>query len=178
MTLQEYQRTPETVLPQELVDGVVRVADAPFVPHQRLVLKLAMSLEVHVQRLGLGEIFVAPVDVVLDSARPLVVQPDLLFVSAARAAIVRDRIDGPPDLVVEVLSPNPRIGRLDERVDWFAQYGVAEIWLLHQFRRQLEILTCRGRRIVGATVAERADIVRSSVLPGLQVPLGTMLATW
>lgn len=43
MTLAEYFETPETLLPQELIFGAVRVADAPFVPHQRLVLRLAVS---------------------------------------------------------------------------------------------------------------------------------------
>ncbi|MBK9241221.1 MAG: Uma2 family endonuclease [Acidobacteria bacterium] len=64
-----------------------------------------------------------------DRAQALVLQPDLLFVSASRGDIVTDRIHGAPDLVIEVLSPRPRIGELDERVGWFARYGVREIWL-------------------------------------------------
>lgn len=165
MTLQEYQQTPETVLPQELIDGVIRVADAPFVGHQRAVLRLAMTLERHVQRLGLGEVFVAPIDVVLNPSRPLVLQPDLLFISAARAHIVHDRIEGPPDLAVEVLSPNPRIGRFDERIRWFAEYGVGEVWLVHQFKRQLDVLVCHGRQVVRTTTFDRAEPIQSDVLP-------------
>jgi len=33
MTVAEYLRTPETVLPQELVFGALRVADAPLTRH-------------------------------------------------------------------------------------------------------------------------------------------------
>jgi hypothetical protein len=84
MTLVEYFDTPETLLPQELVDGQRKVADAPLVSHQRIVLQIAMALESYARRHQAGEVFVAPIDVVLDPDRPLVVQPDLLLVSPAR----------------------------------------------------------------------------------------------
>ena len=42
-------------------------------------------------------------------------------------------IGGAPDLVIEVLSPMPRVGRIEDRLKWFAQYGVRECWLVHQF---------------------------------------------
>jgi hypothetical protein len=82
MTLQEYQRTPKTLLPQELIDGILYAADAPFVSHQRVVFQMARALQEHVERADAGEVFVAPIDVVLDRHRPLVLQPDLLYVSA------------------------------------------------------------------------------------------------
>src|SRR5687767_15830651 len=47
MTTAEYFATPETLIPQELIFGTIRVADAPFVSHQRLVLRLATALQAH-----------------------------------------------------------------------------------------------------------------------------------
>ena len=166
MTLQEYQRTPKTLFPQELVDGVRHVSDAPFVPHQRVVFQMARALDDHVQQHGAGEVFVSPIDVILDRERPLVLQPDVLFMSRERAHVVQERIEGPPDLVVEVLSPNPRIGKLEDRVRWFAEYGVREVWVYRQPDRRLDIITCRGGVATGTISFARHVPVHSVVLPG------------
>src|SRR5262245_5918515 len=85
MTLQQYQLTPTTRLPQELIYGTIRVADAPFVSHQRVVFAIARAWQEHVRSRRLGEVLIAPTDVILDADRALVVQPDALFVSRARA---------------------------------------------------------------------------------------------
>jgi Uma2 family endonuclease len=70
--------------------------------HQLIVGRLFRQLDDHVTRLGLGRVGLSPLDVVLDEARHLVVQPDLVFVAEERVHIIRDRIWGAPDLVVEV----------------------------------------------------------------------------
>jgi Uma2 family endonuclease len=165
MTTAEYLQSGETNRVQELVFGRVSVArESPTAWHQNLVKKLGRALDDHVEALGLGEIWIAPLDVVLDAERALVVQPDLFFIAQARADIVRERVYGPPDLVVEVMSPRPRIGDLVARVGWFADYGVRECWLVHQQDRRVSVLTLNG----GAR--ERRDFdaarrIQSRVLP-------------
>jgi len=174
MTLLEYFDTPERPLPQELIFGAIRVADAPLVHHQRVVLRLAMVLQAHAEPLALGEVLVAPVDVILDAERALVLQPDLLFVSHERHDIVRERVYGAPDLVVEVLSPHPRIGALDERIRWFATYGVREIWLYDQPVRQLHVMTCRHSRVTSVVVLHPDDALTSEVLPSLRASVTSL----
>ena len=89
MTTAEYFATPETVLPAELAYGVMRVADAPAVRHQRMVGELFKALDAHVERHGLGEVLLAPTDVILDYDSALVVQPDLAaFTLYARSSVV------------------------------------------------------------------------------------------
>jgi Uma2 family endonuclease len=168
MTLEQYYQTPETLLPQELIFGAVRAADAPFVPHQRLVLRLASTLQEHVSERNAGEVFLSPIDCVFDQERALVLQPDIVFVSHTRRDIVMDRIYGAPDLAIEILSPHQRIGRLDERVQWFAHYGVAEVWLYDQIESQLHVLTCDGGRVVARRTFEVDDPIQSVVLPQFQ----------
>jgi len=176
MTVQEYQLTPMTRTPQELIFGAVRAADAPLVAHQRVVFAMARALQSHVDNRRLGEVLIAPTDVVLDAERALVVQPDVVFVSRARADIVLDRVYGAPDLVVEVLSPHPRIGQLDERVGWFAAYGVREVWLYHQPERQMEVLACSGGHIVSRAAFGRHQLLDSAVLPAFARTIADIVA--
>jgi Uma2 family endonuclease len=145
LTTAEYLQTGETNRVQELVFGRLWVArESPTARHQNLVKKIGRALDDHVEALGLGEIWIAPLDVVLDHDRALVVQPDLFFVSKERAGIVSERVYGAPDLVVEVMSPWPRIGDIATRVGWFADYGVRECWLVQQDDRRVSVLTLNG----------------------------------
>jgi hypothetical protein len=95
MTADEYlYDTDETNLTRELAYGIVREPPAPFFSHQSLVLRVAKVWNDHVEPRRLGRVAVAPVDVVLDRERALIVQPDVLFVSNARLDMIRDPVDG------------------------------------------------------------------------------------
>ena len=176
MTVDDYFRTPETVLPMELVFGVLRVADAPTPRHQQVVAALFVALHRHVYERGLGKVWLSPLDVVLDERKALIVQPDLLFISNERQWIVQDRVRGAPDLAIEVLSPNPRIGQTSERVAWCAEYGIRECWLIHQDRREVTVIEFAHRRIRNQQVFREYDPIRSSVLPDFSETLGEMIA--
>ena len=176
MTTGEYMRTPETVLPQELVYGILHVADAPLPRHQMMVAQLFRALDHHVRRERLGRMWLAPLDIILDAERALVLQPDLLFISNERAWIVRDRVRGAPDLVIEVLSPEPRVGRVEDRLEAFARYGVEECWLIHQSEQAVTVLDLRTDGVTARRLHRRHDPIRSRVLPGFQLSLGDIIA--
>ena len=175
LTTEQYFRTPETLRPAELVYGALRVAEAPSVRHQQAVGAFYLALAQHVRGRRLGQVLVAPVDVVLDHERALVLQPDLLFVSRARSNIIGERVVGAPDLVLEVLSPHPRIGALQERIDWFVRYGVREIWLLHQTVDRFEIVRVEHGRPVRSEPADYSTPITSSVLPDFTRTAGDIL---
>ena len=165
MTVDEYLRTPETVLPAELCFGVLRVAESPTPRHQAAVARLFRALDGYVAARDIGEVWLAPLDVILDEGRALIVQPDLMFISNERACIVGDRVRGAPDLAVEVLSPNPRIGKTEERIAWFAEYGVRECWLVHLDRREVTVITYANRRIATRVTFGRHHAISSCVFP-------------
>lgn len=166
MNTDEYLRSSETLIPQELVWGVVREAAAPSAYHQRTVGKIFRALAEHLDETGAGEAWLAPVDVVLDPEQDLVIQPDISVVLNDRADIVSDRIWGAPDLVVEVMSPRPRIGSVEERLEWFARYGVRECWLVHLEGSRVEVISFRAGAIVSVVVL-RGERLPSRVLPEL-----------
>jgi Uma2 family endonuclease len=175
MTVAEYFRTPESLLPAELAFGVFRVADAPTPRHQSMVANLFRALDAHVRQRRLGRVWLAPLDVVLDEKQALIVQPDLLFISNERAWIVGDRVRGAPDLVIEVLSPHPRVGHTEERVAWFATYGVRECWLVHQERNEIAVLSLSSGAVVEKSTFGVHDPIGSRVLPDLTSSLDEIL---
>src|SRR5262250_3042627 len=120
----EYFQYPESTRRMELVWGVVREPPAPRWGHQSVVTRLTTLLDTYVRTNRFGHVCVSPIDVVLDEPRDLVVQPDIVFVSNERMAIVRQRVFGPPDLTVEVLSFGTAFRDRTEKLAWYRDYGV------------------------------------------------------
>jgi Uma2 family endonuclease len=177
LTTTEYLQTAESLRVQELIYGTLRVEDAPTFRHQNLLLELAVLMRGFVREHKLGTVCIAPLDVILDPARALILQPDLLYVSNARRHIVTDRVWGAPDLVVEVLSPHPRIGQLDERIGHFAQHGVTECWLIHQLSREIEVLQLQQHGDSSRRTFRGPATIESGVLPDFRMS-PELLACW
>ena len=168
MTTNEYlYNTEETNRIRELAMGRVSEPPAPFFSHQSLVLQVARVIAEHVEPQKLGRVAIAPVDVVLDREKALVLQPDVLFVSTARLGIIRDQVWGPPDLVVEVLSHSTENRDRGEKLDWYCQYGVRECWLVDLYDESITVVDFTGNRPV-SRVAQGVVRIRSTVLPDLQ----------
>lgn len=177
MTAREYYATPESLRPTELAFGNLHVADSPAAKHQSTVFALAIALNEHVRERAIGRIWISPLDVVLDEGRALIVQPDLMFISNERASIVGSRVNGAPDLVIEVLSPHPRVGSVSEHMRWFADYGVRECWQVQQDLHRVVVTAFRDHanhceRIVGID-----EPIVSAVLPAFSLSLGAILAS-
>src|SRR3954454_20235929 len=107
MTAHEYFRTPETVKPMELAFGALRVADSPSAYHQSIVIEMFRALDRHVRDRQLGRMWIAALGGGVRGARAVIVQPDLFFVAHDQDGIVKGPGYGPPEPVIEVLSPNP-----------------------------------------------------------------------
>jgi Uma2 family endonuclease len=169
MTTDEYlYDTDETNQSREVRYGVVREPPAPFFSHQVLVLRIARIWSDHVESRRLGRVAVAPVDVVLDRERALIVQPDVLFVSRPRLSIIRDQVWGPPDLVAEVLSPGTANRDRHEKLQWYRQYGVRECSLVDGYSNTVTVVDFAGPSPIWRAATGRESI-RSTVLPDLEL---------
>jgi len=165
MRTDEYLSAPEDLRRRELVWGVVREPPSPFARHQRVTTRMAALLDDHVRQHHLGTVLVAPMDVVLDPDKDLVLQPDVMFISHARSSIIRDFVRGAPDLVVEVTSPGTARYDRDDKVRWYRTYGVRECWLLDPQRQVVTVFDLSSH---AAGIEFRgAAVVRSAVLPML-----------
>src|SRR5436305_4863733 len=101
-----YRREDYETLPGEprceLIYGRFYVSPSPTIVHQ-VVAGLLYQHFYGIARTTGGKAYIAPLDVNL--ADHSVVQPDILYVSSRRRAILQERVEGVPDLVAEVLSP-------------------------------------------------------------------------
>jgi Uma2 family endonuclease len=170
LTVDEYFRLPESNRPMELAYGFVREPPSPFYSHQSVVGKIFTILTRHVQRYQLGVVCMSPLDVVLDQnkERAIVVQPDVFFVSADRLDILRDRVWGPPDLAVEVLSPGTARRDKTVKLDWYRRYGVKECWIVDARKTTVEVIDLKAN---SRKIFTRGQRIRSAVLPRLATPV-------
>ena len=162
MALPEYPRV-------ELIDGEFFVTAAPNLTHQRVIRDLILLLQPQVERLGLGEVFQSPVDVVLSDED--VVQPDVLFVAADHKARLENLVNGPPDLAVEVLSPwNSERDRTVKR-DLYLESGVEEYWIADPETRTVEVRRRKQDAWEIQGLYACGDEIPSAQLPGVRIPV-------
>jgi Uma2 family endonuclease len=142
---------------------------APTTFHQIVKRRIVRLLEDFVEPQDLGTILDAPCDVVLSQND--VLQPDILFVSTARASIVGEKYVGPaPDLVIEVLSPSTETRDRVAKAKRYATFGVREMWLVDPSAKMIEVLVNSEEGFRREALYGEADTVRSVILPGLEVP--------
>ncbi|MDH5563779.1 MAG: Uma2 family endonuclease [Nitrospirota bacterium] len=99
----DYAEIPSDGKRYELLEGDLQVTPATSSLHQRVSNRLQRMLEDYSQETGRGEVFNAPIDVILTNQD--VVQPDLELVLNPEQVSKRG-IEGVPFLLVEVLSPS------------------------------------------------------------------------
>lgn len=92
-----------------------------------------------------------------------VVQPDVVYVSRERREVLEERIEGPPSLVVEVISPGTVRRDRGEKLKLYAESEVDEYWIVDPVERQIEHLVLRGGEYVVAL--PDGPVYRSTVLP-------------
>ena len=160
----DYLAQPESLRPSELVYGVVREPPAARHGHQMVVTHLGALLDQHVREHLLGEVCMSPVDVVFDAVKALVLQPDIVFLTARNKRLIDGRLWGAPDLVVEVLSPGTARRDRTTKRRWYREHGVREYWLVDPHRASVEVLDLAAPRTRRRTFSARARM-QSTVLP-------------
>jgi|SRR5437773_10129716 len=171
LTYADYVGLPDDGRRYEILDGELEVSPAPAPRHQRVLLNLLRIVDRHVEGRELGHVYVAPIDVIL--APTTIVQPDFVFVAAARESIVTERaIEGPPDLAVEILSPwSDRRDRV-AKAALYARHGIRHYWIADPGARALETYEAEGAEYRLVATHEGAARACTMLFPGLEIDLG------
>lgn len=157
----------------EIIGGELIVAPLPTTNHQRVANRLSTLLSLYVWDRDLGEVFTAPLDVVLSPYNTI--QPDILFIAGARSHISDGRIiAGAPDLVIEVLSGRTRGVDLVRKKAMYATAGVREYWIADPVSRTLTLCTLVNGEY---EPMEQADgMARSMVVAGFEIDVADVFA--
>lgn len=144
LTYDDYAALPDDGRRYELYEGeLIEMTPAPRPRHQLVLGNLHLLMAEHVRRHGLGQVFLSPIDVIL--SRITVLQPDLVYLDAARLRLVTDRaIEGAPTLVVEVLSPSTDARDRGAKQALYARYGVPYYWIVDADARTVQSLHLVG----------------------------------
>ena len=138
------------------------------------VQRLEDALERYVERRKLGRVFHAPLDVVFSPT--LVLQPDIFFIYRNRLNIVKDYVYGPPDLVIEVVSPDrPRRDYKDKKEKYEA-HRVHEYWIVDPERKQIEVWSLKQDFYQLAGLYTGKQFAASVLLTGFKVRLDRLFA--
>jgi Uma2 family endonuclease len=166
VTYHELRRFPDDRKRRELIEGELFVSPAPSPTHQDIVANVLVLVRGFAHQHGLGEVWPAPLDVILSSID--VVQPDVVFLSnECRHLLTRRGIEGAPDLCVEVISRGTAsTDRITKRA-LYARYGVLEYWILDPRSRRIELLGLTRPPSERSRVHRvYAPLDASAVLPG------------
>lgn len=176
LTYADYVLFPDDGLRHEIIEGEHYVTPSPSMRHQRIsgrLFNLVQNyLNTHPTR---GEVFFAPFDVLLSEFN--VLEPDLGYISAARAQIIRlKNVQGAPDLVVEILSPSTRSRDQRLKRDVYERTGVDEYWVVDPDNDFVDVYRRMADKFGPLIRHSRDEILTTPLLPGLEIPLDEVFA--
>ncbi len=143
------------------------MSPAPSLRHQSISIELAAQFQDYF-RGKTCKVFPAPTDVKLSEED--VVQPDLLVV-CDKNQMKGTHIEGPPTLVVEILSPSTEQFDRTRKLQLYARSGVKEVWLITPYPWLAEVFVLDGEtyRLLGAY--QEDEILESRTFPDLTIAL-------
>ncbi|TCP31783.1 Uma2 family endonuclease [Scopulibacillus darangshiensis] len=163
-TVEDYYQLPEDGNQYEIIRGQLELKPSPTTTHQRMSQRLEFML------IGSCEnefiIMDAPVDVILSENETR--QPDILMIHRNREDIIKEyAVVGPPDLVIEILSPTSAKRDRTVKKESYAQFGVTEYWIADPFNLTIEqyVLTSQNMPYDLLHVFGADDTVTSKHLP-------------
>jgi Uma2 family endonuclease len=136
MTYEEFLTWSGEDTHAEWVDGEVIEFMPPKLPHQTVASFLTNLLSLFVELYKLGRIVPAPFEVRLSDRSSR--EPDIFFVSTSRLGhLTEERMNGAPDLVVEVVSRDSVQRDHEDKYDEYEAVGVREYWIIDNRPRRL-----------------------------------------
>ncbi|MDA0321237.1 MAG: Uma2 family endonuclease [Verrucomicrobia bacterium] len=169
-TWTDYRSWPDTDRWQLINGEAYATTPAPTTRHQKLASRFTHHFENHFDGKPC-DVYPAPTDVKLTDED--VVQPDIVIVWDPNQ-ITETHIEGPPTLVVEILSPSTELLDRGRKLDLYARSGVQEVWLVRPYPSLLEIFVLKDSAYLRAHAFTRDQPFESPTFPDLELDLETL----
>ena len=175
LTYDDYALLPQDRNRYEILEGELYMTRSPTLLHQYALIQLAWILMNHVNPRKLGQIFVAPLDVLLSEFN--VLQPDILFLHHSKIPPASAKnLQVVPDLVVEILSQTSIEQDRIHKKRIYARHGVPHYWIVDPENRIFEVFELAGSAYRLAAAFAGDGTATTSLFPGLAIPLARFLA--
>ena len=178
LTYEDYCLLPDDGKRHEIIDGEEHMSPSPTTSHQRVVLNLLYALRQYTEKNSIGEVFVAPHDVILSQND--IVQPDVFFVASEHSDIVKERgIEGAPDLIAEVVSEGNRRHEEVRKRKLYARHRVPEYWVVDPPLHTVKVYRNPegGYEREAELNAEDGDTLTTPLLPDWALSLSELFQT-
>lgn len=157
----------------ELIEGCLYVSEPPGMAHGYVESNVALLVGAFVRERKLGRFLVGDTGFFTRGDNRTVRGPDASFVSYRRyppGPLPEGFGTTPPDLVVEVLSPDDRPGEVKRKTDEWLAFGVRVAWTVDPRQRTVQVSTQRGSTLLG----EDDTLTGGEVLPGFAAPVAAL----
>jgi Uma2 family endonuclease len=142
-SLEDYYALPDDVR-AELIDGYLIYMEAPTVQHQDIIGELFYYIRHYLKtKKGPCKVILSPVDVRLNNDNKTILEPDLIIVCDPQKSDGH-RINGAPDLVVEVVSPSSRKRDYLVKLNKYWTAGVREYWIIDPDSSKVSVYQFKG----------------------------------
>lgn len=163
-SLEEYEHAATEDSRIELIDEMLVMHAPASERHEDLFRFLVRVIDGYAEDRRLGKVYGSRMAMILGAKRRF--EPDLAFVRLENLGrVTPTSIQGPADLIIEILSPATRDYDLNEKRRAYADGGVPEYWMIDPDSRRLFVDRPAGRRHAELT----EGVIEPLALPGLRL---------
>ncbi|MGI9166420.1 MAG: Uma2 family endonuclease [Pyrinomonadaceae bacterium] len=175
LTVTDLDACPDDNNRYELIEGELFVSRAPRLPHQLVAQNIQVALVNYLRGNQIGTVVPGAGAVFSDYDAVI---PDVVFVRTERwnGIVENGRFIGPPDLVIEIMSPGKENRERDLlfKRQLYGKYGVEEYWIVDAENRAVERYRLTERSLEKIAVLKGNETLTSSILPGFEIKVQTI----
>lgn len=171
-TAADYEMLEEGA-PFQLINYDLIMSPSPLAIHQIILGRIFRIISDHLDhKSDNGICLFAPIDVHFDEGN--IFQPDLIYIPVEKKDIIKNHIEGTPDMVLEILSPSNAYYDLRQKKDIYERYEVKEYIIIDPIEQSAELYILHEGKYKLHQKARKSETLNSIVLADLKLDLNNI----